>query len=471
MMLYSKGENGDPVSVETVTENIEREPTRVLQSGPYSYSFSHFLPYKTRPKHPWRMGSWDGITQKRLVWFDTEFDWRGEDSDLYLKEHRITMPRGGTRKYRGDDVMEGDAFCEFLGWFISEGHISRGIIGLTQKRAEGCAKIKSVLKRFGVSYHQKVSKAGATTFLICHQSLMKWLKENCYTSGSERGALRKRVPNYVGQQTSRRINLFLDAYVDGDGFRRKDKYRNRIISTSSTHIAGDIQALFLKVGRYATARVHARAGSQGKIGTRVLTRTADNYQICEWRGNAITHTFGDISERVEPVYEVKITGPTKLFMVKFGDDRPMWTHNGGVYDQRGQYAFIPVNAGRSPMRADDYPNIRSELWFHTATLARAGLMSVGGLSQDVLARLEQQAMAPEWRVDAAGRRVVEPKDATKHKIGRSPDDVDACNLAYYPAFGVGEIKTIEVEKSSTPAARPTMQQRANARVTGNRFGR
>jgi hypothetical protein len=40
-------------------------------------------------------------------------------------------------------------------------------------------------------------------------------------------------------------------------------------------------------------------------------------------------------------------------------------------------------------------------------------------------------MAPTWKIDAAGRRVVEPKDETRKKIGRSPDDADAMNLAYH----------------------------------------
>src|SRR5262249_47717382 len=45
----------------------------------------------------------------------------------------------------------------------------------------------------------------------------------------------------------------------------------------------------------------------------------------------------------------------------------------------------------------------------------------------------QQLLAPAWELDAAGRRKVEPKDETKEKIGRSPDDADAFNLAHYEA--------------------------------------
>ena len=44
-------------------------------------------------------------------------------------------------------------------------------------------------------------------------------------------------------------------------------------------------------------------------------------------------------------------------------------------------------------------------------------------------------MAPAWDLDAQGRRKLEPKDKTKEKIGRSPDDADAMNLAYYEGGG------------------------------------
>jgi hypothetical protein len=99
------------------------------------------------------------------------------------------------------------------------------------------------------------------------------------------------------------------------------------------------------------------------------------------------------------------------------------------------YRGIAVNAGSTPERPDDYPNKRSELWFQTAQKARNGLVCLGTMPQAVKRRLRQQAMAPEWKADGAGRRVVEKKEETKEKIQRSPDDMDALNLAYYDCDG------------------------------------
>jgi hypothetical protein len=82
---------------------------------------------------------------------------------------------------------------------------------------------------------------------------------------------------------------------------------------------------------------------------------------------------------------------------------------------------------------DRYPRKRDELWFATADRARSGGVYLGELDRATLRRLKQQLMAPAWDLDAQGRRKVEPKDETKEKIGRSPDDADAFLLAYHEA--------------------------------------
>ena len=50
---------------------------------------------------------------------------------------------------------------------------------------------------------------------------------------------------------------------------------------------------------------------------------------------------------------------------------------------------------------------------------------------DTVQRLKLQALAPKWKMGPKGQRVVEKKEETKKRIGHSPDDMDAMNLAYY----------------------------------------
>lgn len=105
---------------------------------------------------------------------------------------------------------------------------------------------------------------------------------------------------------------------------------------------------------------------------------------------------------------------------------------GGVVDQAGDYAFVGVSASAQARHPAEYPNTRSELWFHSAGLADTGALSLARLDRATLRLLRRQCLAPEWKVDAQGRCQVESKDQTKKRLSASPDDADGMNLAYWP---------------------------------------
>lgn len=98
---------------------------------------------------------------------------------------------------------------------------------------------------------------------------------------------------------------------------------------------------------------------------------------------------------------------------------------GGVTDMVREQG-VPVeafNGGETALEPDEYPNRRSELWFVAgAELANADLDQDEQLAADL--------SAPKWKMDSKGRRVVEPKDETKKRLGRSPDRGDAVLLTY-----------------------------------------
>lgn len=101
-----------------------------------------------------------------------------------------------------------------------------------------------------------------------------------------------------------------------------------------------------------------------------------------------------------------------------------------------RYTFVPVCASGQPCRPARYKTKRSELWFGTRDRGAAGGVNLTLLPQDVQARIRQQFLAPKWAPDEKGRRVVEAKEDTRKKLGRSPDDADAVNIAYQePADG------------------------------------
>lgn len=142
---------------------------------------------------------------------------------------------------------------------------------------------------------------------------------------------------------------------------------------------------------------------------------------------------------------------------------------GGVTDQSGGYAFIGINSAAVAHDEDRYPNKRSELWFAAAQRAREGRIDVSELSVASQRRLKTQLMAPTWKLDSNGRRVVEPKDKTKDRIGRSPDSADAFNLCFYAAGDWGEAAaamTKQDDRAPSPGTEPTRDQILSAQMGG-----
>lgn len=105
---------------------------------------------------------------------------------------------------------------------------------------------------------------------------------------------------------------------------------------------------------------------------------------------------------------------------------------GGVEDQKEDFNFIPINASARAVQKEDYPNRRSELWFNVSGRANDGQLTVYKLPADIKKELRRQAMSPTWKQTSNGAREVEAKAVTKKRIKRSPDGMDALNLAYAP---------------------------------------
>lgn len=102
----------------------------------------------------------------------------------------------------------------------------------------------------------------------------------------------------------------------------------------------------------------------------------------------------------------------------------------------GEFRVVAYNASKAPAEENKaknarqgglgggYPNARSELWFEFAEdwLPELDLDD----DEDLLADL----CAPEYKIDSQGRRVVEPKEETKKRLGRSPDRADSVMMLF-----------------------------------------
>jgi hypothetical protein len=99
----------------------------------------------------------------------------------------------------------------------------------------------------------------------------------------------------------------------------------------------------------------------------------------------------------------------------------------GVFDalrERSEFPVFGFNSSHRAKDARDYPNRRSEAWFEFAE------QFLPYIDLDPDAQLLEDLVAPVFKPDSAGRRVVEAKDETRKRLSRSPDRADAVLMAF-----------------------------------------
>lgn len=93
-----------------------------------------------------------------------------------------------------------------------------------------------------------------------------------------------------------------------------------------------------------------------------------------------------------------------------------------------------INVAEASSEPAKFKNLRSQLWWQIGRQLSEDLAwDLSGLAEEDRERLVSQLTAPKYTTDSAGRTVVEPKDETKKRIGRSPDNADSLLLAFHAA--------------------------------------
>lgn len=187
----------------------------------------------------------------------------------------------GDRKVWPERRVDMDAWMRFLGWFCSEGSIvftpagDACAVSITQADCGARLQIAESIKAIGYDFFESLN-ASTPQLVICDSGLARHLLS------LGRGCIEKRVPRYVAECSSRQIGIFLDSYMNGDGYvaRHRNKER-RIFYTSSKAMAGDLQELILKCGGQSTCLVRMKAGTKSKplADGRIITAKHDGYAV------------------------------------------------------------------------------------------------------------------------------------------------------------------------------------------------
>lgn len=141
------------------------------------------------------------------------------------------------------------------------------------------------------------------------------------------------------------------------------------------------------------------------------------------------------SEKVvdQIVQAIRATGATKVKVDSIGIG---WGIVGSLRTRRKlrehNAEIIGVNVSEAATDPEKYARLRSQIWWDVGRqLSEDGGWDLSQLETADRDRLVTQLTAPKYSLDAAGRIVVEKKEDTKKRIGRSPDNADALLLAFY----------------------------------------
>lgn len=302
-MIRYKGKGGD-IQVTPNHRMWRCSPNGIGGSGPWSFIKAGDL---SKARH--NMARW--------------VNWDAEETDFTLPAVR------GERKNWEEKLINGDDWAVFLAWYCSEGHLTlKGdtpyVVGITQKDPDVLKEISDLCVRMG--YVPKHYPGCSTPQIRIHD---RQLAEYLFRYGKT--CLKKRVPDWIKFTSAKRIRMFLETYVRGDGYTRQND-RN-ILYTSSKKMADDLQELALKAG--AICNIHKRKLAQvgARYQDRVITSSTDGWVVSfNWNRTYLSWKYQN-TERVEykgMVYCASVP-PDGLLLTR-RNGYPVWSGNSGIED-------------------------------------------------------------------------------------------------------------------------------------------
>jgi hypothetical protein len=233
----------------------------------------------------------------------------------------------GVRKTWPTVSFAADDFMRFAGWYCSEGSLGyksgRPVdIRITQRDPE---EIHALCRRLGLSCGvSRFPGRAADQVLIYGTHLAQFF------AAYGRGAKNKRAPDFVREASSRQINIFLDTFRDGDGYRKTDG--RDILYTSSKGMADDLQELIHLAGGQSTITTRDLDNKEINFGTHIARSTGIGYVVSRTAPS-------DLTLRTSHIERVPYTGmvycatlPKHGLLFTRRDGVCMWSGNSAIPD-------------------------------------------------------------------------------------------------------------------------------------------
>jgi intein/homing endonuclease len=210
----------------------------------------HKILFKTFESPKWRVDKAENLPKRVILKSVAKFEEEKPVKDFVLPSVEIKTAHGKTLRVEEPKTINMDDWLEFLGYYLSEGGLSikwngkpNYVVTLAQKDAEKAEKIRSCLKRCGLSFTE-YTEGDLTRWNVYGKQVWSWLKENCGEYHYN-----KHIPREFLNLPSEQLKILFDALMLGDG--TKDKRQNRTSMayyTTSKSLAEDVLTIALKLG-------------------------------------------------------------------------------------------------------------------------------------------------------------------------------------------------------------------------------
>lgn len=185
--------------------------------------------------YEWKVEAAEDVKHRARMRACIDF-WEGEIPE----EYSDGVDFGGVRVSLED-------FVRVLGYYISEGYVSKNNGSVSQKTGtDSCGRIEEVFLKSGIPHGHWSCKNGMDVFSL-HKPQREWIIENIPGKAKQ-----KFIPLWVKNLPVEYLEILLDALIDGDGsihsaqLARGSIYRSYI--SSSKRLADDVMEIAFKLG-------------------------------------------------------------------------------------------------------------------------------------------------------------------------------------------------------------------------------
>lgn len=261
---------------------------------------------------------------------------------------------------------------------------------------------------------------------------------------------RGEIEDVPGLATKEWVDEFADrAGVESTEYQVRVEGNFPRVGSNSIFVAADVDAA---IGRWTDEVPTEFAKAPLECGLDVARFGDDKSTLVMRRGKYV----------YEPIEWSGLDGPQLANRVAVGIARVLYPGEGEVagsrkpivrvdvagvgasaYDSLVQIApivhidVVPIDFAEKAFERGRYVNRRAELWFNAARAVKGMMIPRSGKIRDDL-------LAPGYKFSKDNRMQVEPKDAIKKRLGRSPDNGDAFALAcdvHSTLPGSGEVQS------------------------------